>query len=119
MLAHAVSQVDLENAPEGVEPPQSPISHFAGSIYEMMNQDAVANLARCLALCQKPVRFACYTPNTLGFFSRSGMMNEHVRVLFAPKDEVMQAPRSSSIVFLPLAFHSPNHLEICVSVWLS
>lgn len=112
-LAHAVPDADLvEGPPHAIETHSPAIIHYAGSIYPVMNQDAVVNLVRALDLCARPVLLECFTPNAESSLAQAGICGPHVRVRFGSKAEVMAAQRASDAVVLPLAFQSTNPVEI-------
>lgn len=113
MLAHAVPDRDIADGPNpslGVNTPA--VLHYAGSIYPVMNQDAVVNLVRALEFCTRPVVLECFTPNSESSLTAAGICGPRVRVRFGSKAEVMAAQRNSDVVVLPLAFQSTNPVEI-------
>jgi len=113
VLAHAVPDGDIADGPTPSTEVNTPaILHYAGSIYPVMNQDAVVNLVRALEYCKRPVILECFTPNGEASLAAAGIGGPRVRVRFGSKAEVMAAQRKSDIVVLPLAFQSTNPVEI-------
>jgi len=89
----------------------SPVVHFAGYIFAVMNFDAVLNLVKALDLCQSAITLDGYTFNPEEI-KAMGIQGSRVSLRTASKMEVMSAQRKSAILFLPLAFQSSHPDEI-------
>jgi glycosyltransferase involved in cell wall biosynthesis len=87
------------------------VVHFAGSIYALMNQDAIVNLVKALDYCQSDVILDGFTLNP-ACCAALGISGPRVTFRRASKTEVMKAQRESAILFMPLAFESSNPTEI-------
>jgi glycosyltransferase involved in cell wall biosynthesis len=113
VLPHSVAESDLARPEPPPRPAAGPrVLHFAGSIYKVMNADAVANVCRALDLCRADVRFDCYSPVDAEGLARLGISGSRVRVAFASRSEVASAQADSDILVLPMAFRSTNPTEI-------
>jgi len=114
VLAHSIPDEDLSVSGEPTErlTGKSAVLHYAGSIYPLMNQDAIVNVVRSLPHCRHRVAFDCFTPNDPASLSKIGIVGPSVQCRFAPKKDVMAAQRGSDILVLALAFESTNPSEI-------
>jgi glycosyltransferase involved in cell wall biosynthesis len=77
-----------------------------------MNTDALALLTRALALCRHDVLLRCYTPSSAAQLAALGIAGDRVEVRFGTRDDVMADQAAADLLVLPLAFRSPNPLEI-------
>jgi glycosyltransferase involved in cell wall biosynthesis len=111
VLRHCIPDEDAAAAARVGEQEVERKIHFAGGIYPVMNQDAVVNLVRALALCSSGVTLDGYTFCADGL-AEVGIGGPRVSLCYAPKAEVMAAQRRAALLFLPLAFRSTNPSEI-------
>lgn len=112
VLKHCIPDADLQTGLElANREPITPVIHFAGYIFAVMNLDSMMNLVRALDLCQSEVSLDGYTFNPEGY-KAIGIHGPRVSLRTASKVEVMAAQRKSAILFLPLAFQSSNPEEI-------
>jgi glycosyltransferase involved in cell wall biosynthesis len=111
ILKHCIPDADLANSSAATGGPVENVIHFVGSIYRVMNLDAMLNLVRALDLCHSGITLDGYT-NHPESAAASGVRGTHVRLRFAPKAEVMAAQQRAAILFMPLAFRSVHPVEI-------
>ncbi|HEY8151539.1 MAG TPA: glycosyltransferase [Vicinamibacteria bacterium] len=113
VLPHCVPAADLDRPPPAARPVGTRrVLHFAGHVYRAMNTDALAMLARALPLCRHDVILHCYTPSSAAPLAAAGIAGDRVEVRFGTRDEVMADQAAADLLVLPLAFRSPNPLEI-------
>jgi UDP-N-acetylglucosamine:LPS N-acetylglucosamine transferase len=111
VLKHCIPDSDLDQVPSAGQHSIKKVIHFAGSIYALMNQDAVVDLVKALDLCRSGITLDGYTLNPAGY-DAVGIGGPRVSLRRASKTDVMAAQRESAILFLPLAFQSSNPTEI-------
>jgi glycosyltransferase involved in cell wall biosynthesis len=111
VLKHCIPDAEIEAAVRAGTGEIEKLIHFAGSIYPLMNQDAVVNLVKALELCTSGVTLDGYTFQAAGL-AEAGIGGSRVSLRFASKSEVMAAQRRAALLFLPLAFCSSNPTEI-------
>lgn len=113
VLPHCVPAADLDRPAPAARPPATRrVLHFAGHVYRTMNTDALATLARALPLCRHDVVLRCYTPSSAAQLAAAGIGGDRVEVRFGTRDEVMADQAAADLLVLPLAFRSPNPVEI-------
>jgi glycosyltransferase involved in cell wall biosynthesis len=113
VLPHTVPEADLAATASPFTAAAEPgVLHFAGTIYPLMNEDALVSVVRALEHCRGSAVLDCYTPDSADILAARGIGGPRVRVRFAPKAEVMAAQRAAELLVLPLAFRSTNPLEI-------
>ncbi|MEI6646567.1 MAG: glycosyltransferase [bacterium] len=111
VLKHCIPDLDIEKIRLPGKRDIKNVIHFAGGIYPVMNLDAVVDLVKALDLCQSGITLDGYTMYPAGY-EALGIGGSRVSLRRASKAEVMAAQRESAIMFLPLAFQSPNPVEI-------
>ncbi len=111
VLKHCIPDSDFSSMTTPASANVKNVIHFAGSIYALMNQDAVVNLVKALDYCTCNVTLDGFTLNP-SCCAALGISGPKISFRRASKTEVMKAQRESAILFMPLAFDSSNPTEI-------
>ena len=113
VLPHAVPAEDLDRPLPPARGAGGPrVLHFAGHVYRSMNTDALARVAAALERCRHDVVLHCYAPASAATLAAAGIGGARVRVRFGSRADVMADQAGADLLVLPLAFRSPNPVEI-------
>lgn len=82
--------------------------HFAGGIYDKMNSDSVLRMVEAVEKLDREIELEFCSPDLPEALRNKGYKNSYVN-----KAELITLQRSSSILYLPQAFHSdkPNMIK--------
>jgi glycosyltransferase involved in cell wall biosynthesis len=107
LLPHTTDTADL---PDGLRPISDngpPVVHFAGGIHDAMNGDSMLRLSHAAAIAKTQPKLDLCTPSLPQELSRLGIGRRYV-----DQAQLAEAQARSTVLFLPLAFESPEPLMI-------
>jgi glycosyltransferase involved in cell wall biosynthesis len=107
LLPHTTDTAGLPEGLRRLPENGSRVVHFAGCINSTMNQDAVLRLARAAAIARTSPKLDICTPSLPDEFRALGIGSRYV-----DQASLADAQARSTILFLPLAFESPQPLMI-------
>jgi len=103
LIPHTVdtSLLDFQSTDSVIEHPKI---HFAGGIYEAMNTDSILRLVDAVEMHESKIELEFCSPDLPATLIHKGYKN-----LYVNKEKLIELQRSSSILFLPQAFHGGKH----------
>lgn len=89
---------------------------FTGGIYTAQ-LDAVLNLVNALKLINEhKIKLLLITPTKKDWLNKQGIFGENIAIFSAIRDECITFQREADILFLPLAFNTPDPLVVKLSL---
>jgi len=104
VVPHVMS-VTPDPPAEEIGPPEGPVVHFAGGVYDRMNKDAVERLA-AVVMSERNAELEIFGPELEASLSANILGDPAVRTGFAKRSEMNRIQRAASVLYLPQAFDS-------------
>lgn len=100
LIPHTIDTTLMDEL-EGSSKRESTVIHFAGGIYDKMNTDSVLRLVEAVEEINSQIELEFCSPDLPDILIQKGYKNVYVN-----KEKLVELQRSSSILYLPQAFHS-------------
>ncbi len=107
LIPHTTDVKGLNETFRERDPGARPVVHFAGGIYPAMNQDAVVRLADAVQRCRTRPELDFCTGALPEVLQARGIATRYLSL-----DELLDAQRAASILYLPQAFESGHPMMI-------